>query len=127
MGGHKMSEFTVRHFKDLLHHETLQGSKCDNCGNLMLPPRIICNKCGNMKLRPHDYEKQGKIRALSKIYVPLTKFQEKCPYTVGIVELVEGPMISGLILEDRKVEVGSKVEAVFIKEEERSTLAFRPI
>lgn len=122
-----MSKFTVTHFKDLLHQETLQGSKCDNCGNLMLPPRNICNKCGHTDLMPHDYIKQGKIRALSKIYVPLTNFQEKCPYTVGIVELVEGPMISGLILEDQKVEVGSKVEAVFIKEEERATLAFRPI
>jgi len=122
-----MSEFTVTHFKDLLQNETIQGSKCDKCNNLMLPPRIICNKCGNINLIPHEYEKQGTIRAFSKIYVPLTEFQEKCPYTVGIVELAEGPMISGLILDDQKIEVGIKVEAVFLKEEGRTTLAFRPV
>jgi uncharacterized OB-fold protein len=127
MGGREMSEFTVKHYKDMLHDEIIQGTKCDKCGNLMLPPRIICNNCGNRTLQSYQYSNKGKIRALSKIHVPLTDFQEKCPYTVGIVELTEGPMITGLLLGDENVEVGSKVEVIILKEEEKAILTFKPL
>jgi uncharacterized OB-fold protein len=121
-----MGEFTVTKFKEELKNENLLGSKCTKCGNLMLPPRIICNNCGNKALHPYHFKREGIVKALSTIYVPLTQFQEKCPYTVGIIKIFEGPKISGLILDDEKVKIGSKVEAVFLNEDERTILAFKP-
>ena len=109
-----MSEFTVSNFIEGLKNETLLGSKCTKCGNLMLPPRIICNNCGNKALNSYHFKRGGTVKAFSTIYVPLTCFQEKCPYTVGIIEVFEGPKISGLLLDHGKVKIGSKVEAVFL-------------
>lgn len=122
-----MTEFTVAHYKEMLENKVIQGSKCEKCGNLMLPPRIICNNCGGKKMKPHNFIKQGTIKALSKIHVPLTQFQEKCPYTVSIVKLIEGPMISGVVTDDEKVEVGTKVEAIFLKQDGETILAFKPV
>jgi uncharacterized OB-fold protein len=126
-GAYEMSEFTVNSFKETLENGAILGSKCEKCGNLMLPPRIICNKCGSWTLSSYEYKHRGTLEAFSKIHVPITEFQEKCPYTVGIIELFEGPKISGIILNDEKIEVGSKVEAVFLKEEKKTTLAFRAL
>ena len=122
-----MSEFTVKHYKDMLSDEIIQGTKCGKCGNLMLPPRIICNNCGNRSLQPLQYSKKGTVKALSRIHVPLTDFKEKCPYTVGIVKLTDGPMITGLLLGKDNFVVGSEVEAVILKEYGKTILAFKPL
>ncbi len=127
MGGPELSDFTVKHYKDMLSDEIIQGTKCERCGNLMLPPRLICNNCGNRSLKPLQYGKKGTVQALSRIHVPLTSFQEKCPYTVGIVKLTDGPMITGLLLGNENFMVGSEVEAVILKEEEKTILAFKPL
>jgi len=122
-----LSVFTIKHYKDMLSDEIIQGTKCERCGNLMLPPRIICNNCGNRSLKPLQYRKKGTVKALSRIHVPLTSFQEKCPYTVGIVKLTDGPMITGLLLGKDNFAVGSEVEAVILKEEGKPVLAFKPL
>lgn len=58
------------------------------------------------------------------IAVPLTKFQDRCPYGVVIVTLDEGVSISGYLL-DENIDVGSRVEAAYMKKEDGVVLAFK--
>lgn len=119
---------SVSGFKEGLKVSELRGSLCEECENLMLPPRIICNRCGSTNLKEFCIEGKGRIKTKTVIYVPLTKFQDLCPYTVGIIELDEGPMITGMIIGDIKnVKIGNKVEAVYLDEEEEKILAFKVI
>ena len=117
---------SVHSFREGLKESKLQGCSCGNCDNLMLPPRMICPKCGSTDLNEYCFEGKGAIKTKTIVYVPLTRFQDLSPYTVGIIELDEGPMITGMVLgEADKINIGDRVEAVYIDEGEEKLLAFK--
>ena len=117
---------SVYSFKEGLKESKLKGCICEGCDTKMLPPRMICTKCGSTDLKDHCFDGKGTIKTKTLVYVPLTKFQELSPYTVGIVELDEGPMITGMILGDvDKISIGDRVEAIYLDEGEEKLLAFK--
>lgn len=119
---------SVYSFKEGLKESKLKGCLCGGCDNLMLPPRMICTKCGSTDLKEHCFEGKGIIRAKTVVRIPLTKFQELNPYSVGIIELDEGPMVTGMILgEIDKINIGDRVEAVYMDVEDEKILAFKVI
>jgi uncharacterized OB-fold protein len=117
---------SVYSFKEGLKEFKLKGCVCGECDNTMLPPRMICNKCGSTNLTEHCFDGKGVIKTMTIVRVPLTRFQELCPYGVGIIELDDGPMITGMILgEVEKIKIGDRVEAVYLDEDEEKVLAFK--
>ena len=87
----------------------------------MLPPRMICPECGSTDLNEYCFEGKGVVKTKTIIYVPLPRFQDICPYIVGIIELDEGPMISGMVLgEADKINMETKLR-LFTWRRERET------
>jgi len=118
----------VSSFKTGLKESKLKGCVCSDCENKMLPPRLICTKCGSTNLKEHCFEGKGTIKTKTVVHVPLSKFQDLSPYTVGIIELDEGPMITGMVLGDiDKIKIGDRVEAVYMEEGEEVILAFKVV
>ena len=116
---------SVHSFREALKESKLKGCACGNCDNLMLPPRMICTKCGSTELEEYCFDGKGTIKTKTIVYVPLTRFQDLSPYAVGIIELDEGPMITGMVLgEVDKIKIGDRVEAVYLDEGEEKILAF---
>jgi uncharacterized OB-fold protein len=119
---------SVSSFKAGLKESKLKGCVCEECKNLILPPRLICTKCGSTNLTEQCFNGKGAIRTKTVIHVPLSKFQDLSPYTVGIIELDEGPMITGMVLGDiDKIKIGDRVEAVYMEEGEEVILAFKVV
>ena len=117
---------SVHSFKEGLKENKLNGCVCAYCGNLMLPPRMVCTNCGSIDLNSYCLNGKGTIKSKTVIYVPLTKFQELNPYTVGIIELDEGPLITGMVLGDiQKIKIGDRVEVIYLDEGEEKLLAFK--
>ena len=78
---------------------TLSFQRCRACGNAWLPARSECPRC---LAAEWDWEaSSGSGRLISWVvyhtsYHPY--FEDKLPYTVGVVELDEGPrLIAGII------------------------------
>lgn len=117
---------SVHDFKEGLKESKLIGCACGVCTNLMLPPRMVCTKCGSTELKEYSSDGNGTIKTKTIVYVPLTKFQELSPYAVGIIELDEGPMVTGMVLgETNKIQIGDRVEVVFLDKEGEKLLAFK--
>ncbi len=95
----------------------LIGSECEKCKTLYFPPRIICRICGrDTKMRSRKLSGNGKVYSFTTIRVPSDTFKESAPYTVGVIELEEGPKVEGHVVENgKKVAIGSKVKTVFRK------------
>lgn len=95
----------------------LIASECAKCKALYFPPRIVCKNCGReTKMQPRRLSGKGKVYSLTTIRVPSDAFKENAPYTVGVVELTEGPKVEGhIISEGKKVDIGTKVKSVFRK------------
>jgi uncharacterized OB-fold protein len=83
----KVSEFT-----DFLKDGKLRGKQCKKCNAIYFPPRAECVKC----LAPEtdmewiDFSGKGKLLTYTTIHAAPTGFQEKAPYTIGVVDLLEG-------------------------------------
>jgi len=116
---------SVYEFKEGLKESKLKGRKCNSCGSLMLPPRRICPRCGTTDLNMYEFTGEGVLKTKTMIYMSLPRFAELSPYSVGIVQLDEGPTISGMILgEVDKIKIGDRVKAVYLDEGSERILAF---
>ncbi len=95
----------------------LVASECEKCNSLYFPPRMVCRKCGKeTKMRSRKLAGNGKIYSYSTVRVPTEAFKENAPYTVGIIELDEGPKVEGHIVDNGKIpKIGAKVRTVFRK------------
>lgn len=95
----------------------LVGSKCEKCGTVYFPSRIICKNCGReSKLKEHKLSGDGTVYSYTKITAPSDTFKDDAPYTIGMIKTVEGPLVEGHIVENGKeVKIGAKVRTTLRK------------
>ncbi|OGD56490.1 hypothetical protein A3K78_11230 [Candidatus Bathyarchaeota archaeon RBG_13_52_12] len=124
-----MSEFTTKSFNGFIAQGKLMGNRCKKCEALHIPPRQICSKCGSQQLEWYEFRGDGALAAVTVNRTPSSGFKGRCPYSVGIIRLVEGPSISGLMAfdEPEKFKVGTRVSFTVVKDGEKSILAFKII
>jgi uncharacterized protein len=134
-------EFTYAGFSEYVSEHKLMGTRCACDKTIQLPPRPFCPTCPPEAIEWVELGGTGKLLAFSVIYVGTTPminagFDRRTPYCVGIVQLDEGPAISGLILgvdvlEPEKIRVGAPVQADFVElgpaGSKKTVLAFRAV
>jgi hypothetical protein len=107
--------FTIEEFYRSAAEKRLMAARCNNCGNLLLPPRPMCTKCLSTDLKWVELEKRGKLLTYTVIHVAPTQFQSMAPYAVGIAKLKDGLKLPGMIrgIDPQKIEVGMELEVDF--------------
>ena len=98
---------------------------------------IICPECGEEAKTLYTFSGKGEVYSYTTVYDPPAGFEETAPYTVAMVKLDEGPLVTAQLtdLEDKHVEIGMPVEMVTRKlrsaTDERGMLVygykFRPV
>ena len=104
-----MSEapFTIEQFYKYVLEGKLMAGKCLNCGKIHLPPRPLCDNCYSQEFEWKQIPGEGKLLTYTTIYIAPPQFQDKTPYTVGIVQLESGLKIPGLISKsEQPLEIG---------------------
>jgi uncharacterized OB-fold protein len=123
-------EFTTKKFIESIANGIIKGSKCTSCGKICLPPRPICPSCSGTNLEWKELSPTGKIKTFTVVNVPLSNMVGHSPYTVAVIQLDDGPCISGNILDVKRGEdlsVGARVVAEFVKRDNDAFLHFRLI
>ena len=79
-----------------------------------LPPRDVCPYCAEQKQSWTNLSGQGEIYSFSTMYSAPAGFEEYAPYTMALVKLAEGPMITAQLtdVEAEDVSIGMPVEMV---------------
>ena len=92
----------------------LWGEVCPSCEEKIFPPRDICPHCGGPAHEEHQLSPKGEVYSYTKIYDAPAGFEEQAPYTVALIKLEEGPMITAQLtdLGEKPVEIGMPVEMV---------------
>ncbi len=95
----------------------LVGSKCENCGAIYFPPRIICKNCGRQsKMKDYKLSGNGEIYTFTTIHATTETFKTDTPYTIAVIKTDEGPLVEGHIVDNGKeVKIGARVRMVFRK------------
>jgi hypothetical protein len=131
-------EFTSASFYQFLGEHKLMASRCRSCSALYLPPRPLCTACHGTEMEWVEMGGSGLLLAFTTIHIAPTAMIEAGygkdnPYCTGIVQLAEGPAISGQILgvdarQPAQIAVGTRLKAAFVERGEgdkrRTYLAF---
>lgn len=107
-------------YNEALKQNRLLGLKCQACGAITVPPKIVCRQCASPDLEIVELKGTGKIRTFTMVNVASEGREDEVPYTIVMVELDDGPWIMGNLddlepaqatmeLIGRKVKMAHKV------------------
>lgn len=107
-------------YNEALKQNKLLGLKCQACGAITVPPKMVCRQCASPDMEIVELKSSGRIRTLTTVYVASEGREDEVPYTIVLVELDEGPWIMGNLgdidptqasmeLIGKRVKMGHKV------------------
>ncbi|NPV86895.1 MAG: Zn-ribbon domain-containing OB-fold protein [Anaerolineae bacterium] len=115
----------------------LVGEICPHCQVKIFPPRDVCPECGGEAKQPFSFSGKGTVFSFTTMYDAPKGFEMNTPYTVALVKLEEGPVVTAQLtdLGEQPVEIGMPVEMVTrrIREDEEDKgiivygYKFRPV
>jgi uncharacterized OB-fold protein len=103
-----------RHWRLKQQRYGLVGEICPHCEAKIFPPRDVCPACGGEAKTAFAFSGRGEVYSHTTIYQAPSGYDESTPYTVALVKLAEGPMITAQLtdLGNQPVEIGMPVEMV---------------
>lgn len=107
----------ARHWRLRAQRYNLEGVICEGCGAKLFPPRQVCPECGSREMRSHRFSGEGEVYSFTTIYQAPLGYKGYVPYTVALVRLDEGPLVTAQLtdVERDKVHIGMRVEMVVRK------------
>ena len=110
-----MSTEIARHWRLRAQRYQLVGEVCPNCQEKIFPPRDVCPHCAENAPQPaFQFSGRGEVYSHTTVHNPPEGYEETAPYTVALVKLEEGPLITAQLTDvaNDKVEIGMPVEMV---------------
>lgn len=103
-----------RHWRLKKQRYALVGEVCPHCDAKIFPPRDICPSCHGEAKTPFTFSGQGEIYSYTRMNSAPAGFEAQAPYTIALVKLVEGPVVTAQLtdLGDKPVNIGMPVEMV---------------
>ena len=88
-------KLTFKDYNEALKQNKLLGLKCQECGAITAPPKMVCRKCASADMEVVELVGKGKIKTFTTCNVAAEGREDELPYTILMVELEEGPWIMG--------------------------------
>lgn len=103
-----------RHWRLKQQRYALVGEVCPHCDAKIFPPRDVCPECGNDARTTFTFSGRGKIYSFTTITDAPAGYEHSAPYTVALVKLDEGPVVTAQLtdLDGQNVAIGMPVEMV---------------
>ena len=112
----------ARFWRETPRRYNLGGSRCANCKSVYFPPRSVCPTCAKHRqsigrLEPFQLSGDGVVVTYTIVHDAAEGFEMQVPYALAIVRTVEGPQLTGQIvdIDPGEVKIGLKVRATFRK------------
>ena len=103
-----------RHWRLKQQRYGLVGEVCPHCDAKIFPPRDVCPNCGGEAKTAFAFSGKGEVFSYTTIYEAPAGLDDTAPYTVALVKLEEGPLVTAQLtdLGSQPVEIGMPVEMV---------------
>lgn len=103
-----------RHWRLQKQRYALIGEVCPHCEAKIFPPRDVCPECGGEARLPFSFSGRGEIFSYTVMHDAPAGFDHTTPYTVALVKLEEGPVVTAQLtdLGEDAVKIGMPVEMV---------------
>lgn len=102
-----------RRFWEGLRERKFLLQRCEECGEVFFPPRILCPECLSERLEHVPARGTGTLYAFTEVWVPMAGFT--APYVLGLVELDEAPgrFLTRIPVPVERLRVGMRVRVVY--------------
>ena len=103
-----------RHWRLKKQRYRLIGEQCGKCDAKIFPPRDVCPNCHGEAKIPLTLNGKGEVYSYTTIYEAPSGFDGNAPYTVALVKLNEGPMVTAQLtdVDSSQIQIGMPVEMV---------------
>jgi len=103
-----------RHWRLRKQRYGLVGEVCPHCNDKIFPPRDVCPHCGGEAKKEFTFSGRGEVYSYTMMQDAPSGFEETTPYTVALVKLEEGPVVTAQLtdLGNNQVKIGMPVEMV---------------
>lgn len=103
-----------RHWRLQEQRYKLVGEECDNCGVKLFPPRDVCLECEAPAKELYTFTGLGEVFSYTTIYDAPAGFEHNAPYTVALIKLDEGPVVTAQLtdVDEDELTIGMPVEMV---------------
>ena len=109
---------TTAHYWERLRAGSLTFQRCKACSTSWLPPSPVCRRCWNKSSEVIDASGNARLITWTTYHrVYHASFADSLPYTVGLVELDEGPRLFAGIRTDKPTSLRRNL---------RLTLSYEP-
>ena len=88
-------KLAFKDYNEALKKNKLLGLKCNSCGTITVPPKMVCRQCTSPDMDIVALSGKGKIQTFTTVFVAPEGREDECPYMIVLVELDEGPWIMG--------------------------------
>lgn len=112
----------ARFWRETPRRYNLGGSRCTVCKSVYFPPRSVCPNCTTHrqslgKMEPFQLSGDGEVVTFTVVHEAANGFEMLVPYALAIVQTVEGPLLTGQVvnLRPEDLQIGLKVRATFRK------------
>lgn len=112
----------ARFWRETPRRYNLGGSRCTVCRSVYFPPRSVCPSCTTHrqslgKMEPFQLSGDGEVVTHTIVHEAANGFEMLVPYALAIVQTVEGPLLTGQVVNIRPedLRIGLKVHATFRK------------
>ena len=104
----------ARHWRLKAQRYGLVGEVCPHCDVKIFPPRDLCPDCGREAREPYAFSGKGEVYSYAPVVDAPAGFEENAPYTVALIRLEEGPMVTAQLtdLGAQPAQIGMPVEMV---------------
>jgi uncharacterized OB-fold protein len=105
----------ARYWREIPQRYRYEAAKCDGCGKVYFPPRLLCGHCRGRAFTQVTLAPEGAVETFTVIRVPPTDFADQAPYAVGIVRLDDGVRLTAQIVDcaPEDLAIGQRVRIEF--------------
>ena len=103
-----------RHWRLKKQRYALVGEVCPHCDAKIFPPRDVCPECNGEAKTAYTFSGKGEVYSFTRMGNAPAGFEEQSPYTVALIKLDEGPIVTAQLtdLGESDVQIGMPVEMV---------------
>lgn len=112
----------ARFWRETPRRYNLGASRCTVCQSVYFPPRSVCPTCSAHrqslgKMEALQLSGEGEVVTYTVVHEAAEGFEMQVPYVLAIVHTVEGPLLTGQVVNvsPEEVRIGLKVRATFRK------------
>ncbi|HVB12725.1 MAG TPA: Zn-ribbon domain-containing OB-fold protein [Nitrososphaerales archaeon] len=109
----KQSSLTVKEFQEGIREGKIEGYKCSKCGHKQIDIIEFCPVCHSPDLEKVEFSGKGSVVTYTIQLVAPEQFMNEVPYAWAVINLDDGPRVTGwipFISKPSDLPVGQRVE-----------------